>query len=292
MQPFAYERPTTVEQAARLLANDGARALAGGTDLVPQLRERRRHASLIVDLKHIPDLTAVSRTASGGWLIGAATTISRLGADAGFAADHAGLIQAARLIGSLQIQSRASLGGNLANGAPSADAVPLLISLDAQAEIAGAQGRRRVPVHKLPSGPGRTTLAVGELLVALHLPPRPPRTAARYLRFTPRREMDIAIAGAGVVLTLSADGSVADARITLASVAPIPLRAARAESSLVGHRPTQAVLTEAGRIAAAEARPISDTRGSADYRRDLVAVLTRRALEACVGEIASGGARP
>lgn len=289
MQAFAYERPLSLDAAVALAANEGARVLAGGTDLIPQLRERRRSARVVVDVKHIPELSAITRSAAGEWALGAAASITALGRSARLVQDYPGLVEAARLIGSLQIQSRATLGGNLCNGAPSADAVPLLISLGAKARIVGRGGARTVDVESLPLGPGKTSLNSGEVLVAVVLPSRPARSAARYLRFTPRREMDIAIAGAGVAVTLAAGGEIERARITLASVAPVPLRAVRAEARLAGERPTAALLAEAAKIAGSEARPISDTRGSADYRRELVEVLTRRALEASVAEAEAGG---
>jgi carbon-monoxide dehydrogenase medium subunit len=289
MQPFTYERPSTVEDAVALLSGTQSRALAGGTDLIPQLKEGRKPARVVVDLKHIPQLTAISRGTDGGWRIGAAVSVAQLGAEPGLAGEHAGLIASARLIGSLQIQSRATLGGNLCNGAPSADAVPLLISLGAKAVIAGPDGQRTVAVESLPASPGKTSLVAGELLVALLLPPREARSGACYLRFTPRREMDIAIAGSGVAITLGVGGDVKSARVTLASVAPVPLRATRAEARLIGDMPSAALIAEAARIAAEEARPISDARGSSDYRRHLVEVLTRRALEAAVAEARAGG---
>jgi len=289
MQAFTYERPTSVEAAIEMMSSTGARALAGGTDLIPQLRERRRSARSVVDLKHVPELTAIQRLDDGAWRIGAATSIQRMAAVPALRRDYPGLIEAAQLIGSLQLQSRASLGGNLANGAPSADAVPLLISLGAVAEIAGPAGRRSLAVAQIPEGPGRSSLGPGELIVALLLPARPQRSAARYLRFTPRREMDIAIAGAGVALELGAGGEVVKARITLASVGPVPIQAEEAANELIGKRPDETLLAKAAKAAATEARPISDTRGSADYRRELVAVLTRRALEACAAEAAAWG---
>ena len=247
---------------------------------------------MVVDLKQIRGMTGIERWTDGGWRIGGAASVARLAAQPGLAEEQPGLIAAARLIGSLQIQSRASLGGNLANGAPSADAVPLMISLGAKAVIVGPSGRRTVPVETIPVRPGRTSLEPGEIVAALLLPPRELRSGARYLRFTPRREMDIAIAGAGVAVTLGTSGEIKSARITLASVAPVPLRAAAAEAKLAGEVPTAALLAEAGRIAAGEARPISDTRASADYRRQLVEVLTRRALEAALDEARAGGSRP
>lgn len=285
MQELNYERPATVAEAFELLREDGARALAGGTDLIPQLREGRRQARMVVDLKKIPELSAISRLADGGWRLGGAASVRALGGHAGLAAEHGPLLESARLIGSLQIQSRASLGGNLCNAAPSADAVPLLISLGAKVEVAGPAGSREMAVDDVATAPGRTKLAPGEIISAILLGAKPPRSAARYLRFTPRREMDIAIAGSGVAITLDAAGHIASARITLASVAPTPLRASAAESLLIGARPKLAAFAAAGAQAASEASPISDTRGSADYRRELIAVLTRRALADCARQL-------
>ncbi len=286
MQELAYERPTTIAKAVALMARDGARALAGGSDLIPQLREGRRSASVIVDLKHIPALNDFRREPDGTWRIGAALSVAKLGAHAEFAREHAALLASARMIGSLQIQARATLAGNLCNAAPSADAVPLLIALEAIVEIISADGvLSRAGVESIATGPGQTSLVPGDLVTTVLLPPPEPRSAACYLRFTPRREMDIAIAGSGVVLRLDDKGVIANAKIFLASVAPKPMRASTAQSLLIGQKPSAALFTAAGAAAAAECRPISDTRGSADYRRELVAVLTRRALADCARQL-------
>lgn len=282
MQELRYHRPVSVEEAIGVLGLEGARPLSGGTDLIAQMREGRRAVRHVVDLKHIPELTALVREPAGGWRIGAAATIGALGRNIEFAREHAPLLASARLIGSLQIQNRASLGGNICNAAPSADAVPLAICLGAEAEIAGPKGRRVAPVAAIATGPGRTSLGPAEIVVAIRLQARD-RSSSRgaYLRFTPRREMDIAVAGAGVFIALDHKKAIGEARITLASVAPVPLIAERAARLLMGQSPSLALFKEAGAVAAAEARPISDTRGSADYRRHLVAVLTRRALAEC-----------
>jgi CO/xanthine dehydrogenase FAD-binding subunit len=281
VQTFTYERPETIDDAVSLLAAGGARALAGGTDLIPQLREGRRSAGCIVDLKAIPELSTISALPGGGVAIGATASATAVARDPLVAGSYPAVAQSARLIGSVQVQSRASLGGNICNAAPSADAVPALICHTARAVIAGPVGRRERLLEELFIGPGRTALKPGELLVSIRLPAPSPRTAAKYLRFTPRREMDIAIAGSGVCVHLDAQGAIAEARIVLASVGPTPVRAAAAEQHLKGERPTRTLLEEAGRLAAKDAKPISDTRGSADYRRALVAVLTARALEDC-----------
>ena len=285
MRHFDYVRPATLPEALAAIAQGEARALCGGTDLIPQLREKRLRARRIVDLKRLPELTAIAPLPNGGLAIGAAVTATAVAQHAGVVARYPAVAQSARLIGSVQIQNRATLGGNICNAAPSADAVPALICHRARALIAGPNGRRELPLQELFAGPGRVVLGTGELLISILLPPAAPRSAAHYLRFTPRREMDIAIAGAGAWVECAAAGKIAAARIVLAAVAPVPLRARLAEQRLLGERPSPTLLQEAGRLAAAEARPISDTRGSADYRRVLVEVLTRRALAQCCGQL-------
>ncbi|HRK17474.1 MAG TPA: xanthine dehydrogenase family protein subunit M [Hyphomicrobiaceae bacterium] len=285
MNELKYERPTSVDDAIACMGMAGARALAGGSDLIPQLREGRRVAGVVVDLKHVPALVEIASTPDGGWRIGAAASVTKMRRHEAFFSAHRALVDSACLIGSLQVQARASLGGNLCNAAPSADGVPLLIALGAEAEIHGPGGIRRAPAEAVPTGPGRTSLSPGELLVALHLPPRVKRSADRYLRFTPRREMDIAVAGAGVRIDLDDRGAISVARVVLASVGPVPVRAKSAEALLVGQLPTARLLEYAGASAAQECTPISDTRGTAAYRRDLVAVLTRRALADCAGRL-------
>lgn len=285
MHEFEYYCPTTIDAAVDALGTSRSRALAGGTDLVPQLREGRRHADRIVDLKRIPELSAVAALPDGGVSIGAAANLTTVARHPAVASAYPAIAHSARLVGSLQVQNRASLGGNICNGAPSADAVPALICHGARVRIAGADRRREMDIAEVFIGPGRTAIEQGELLAAVLVPPPPPRSAAAYLRFTPRREMDIAIAGAGAWITLDAQGAVAAARIVLASVGPTPMRAHRAEAVLLGERPTPSLLNEAGRLAALDAHPISDTRGSADYRRRLVSVLTARALADCCQQL-------
>lgn len=288
MKPLAYECPTTIEEAVAALGRGDARALAGGTDLIVQIREGRKSVGRVVDLKRIPELTRITQQPDGGFRIGAAANFNAIAAHAALTAAYPSVPNSGRLVGSLQVQNRAGLGGNICNASPSADAVPVVISLDARAEIAGPKGRREEPVEALFAGPGRNTLAPDEILISILLPPVKPRSASCYLRFTPRREMDIAIAGAGVAIALSANGTIEDARITLAAVAPVPLRSPMAEKALKGEKPSPALFTNAGRIAAREAKPIGDTRGSADYRRELVAVLTQRALMACAHDLKLG----
>ena len=288
MQEFAYERPETLDEAVAAMRGGDTRALAGGTDLIPQLREGRREARRIVDLKRVSELTAIASLADGGISIGAAASATAIAQHPSVAKSYPAVASSARLIGSLQVQNRASLGGNICNAAPSADAVPALICHAARAVIAGPGGCRELDLESLFAGPGRTTLAPGEILAAILLPPAPSRSAASYLRFTPRREMDIAVAGSGVWIALGDNGTIAAARVTLASVGPTPLRAPSAEARLVGEMPSSELIEEAGTLAARDARPISDTRGSADYRRTLVAVLTARALTDCWRALGAG----
>ena len=232
MQDFIYERPETIGEAIAAMRADGARALAGGTDLVPQLREGRRHAARIVDLKQIPEMTAIRVEPGGGVSIGAAVTATAVARHAAIVAGYPAVAESAQLIGGVQVQNRASLGGNICNAAPSADGVPALICHGAQALIAGPDGTREMPVEAIFAGPGRTTLAAGELLIAIRLPPVAPNSAGAYRRFTPRREMDIAIAGAGAWLRLGARwndrGSAARARLSCADPDPCAVGGAKA----------------------------------------------------------------
>jgi carbon-monoxide dehydrogenase medium subunit len=287
VQPQSYVAARSLDEALAALST-GARAIAGGTDLLPRIRSDLKPWPGVVDLKTVPDLVGVEVLADGRTRIGAATSITALARNRHLVQSCRALVAAGRMIGSLQIQSRASLGGNVCNAAPSADAVPALVALGAVAEIVAPGGKRSVLVEALFTGPGRTVLAANELLAALVLPPPAPRSAACYLRFTPRREMDIAIAGSGTWLRLDDRGAVAEARVALASVAPTPIRAPSAEQALIGQSPSAEVFRKAAEGAAADARPISDTRGSADYRRELVRVLTGRALAAAVADLGLG----
>jgi CO/xanthine dehydrogenase FAD-binding subunit len=285
LKDFVYACPAAIEDAVAAMRADGARALAGGTDLIPQMREGRRQVACLVDLKRIPELMGISTRSDGALVLGAAASASHVAGHAAVASSYPAVARSARLIGSLQVQNRASLGGNICNAAPSADAVPALICHQASVRIAGPNGAREELLEAFLRGPGKTSLAPGELLSSIVLPPVAPGSAATYLRFTPRREMDIAIAGAAAWVRLDGASKIAEARVVLASVGPIPLRATSAEQSLAGQRPGPDLFEAAGRLAAGDARPISDTRGSADYRRSLVAVLTARALAECVAAL-------
>jgi len=279
---FDYAAPASVGEALGLMAaHPGARLLAGGTDLLVQLRAGRKETDLVIDVKRIAELNAIHFDPAQGLTLGGAVPCYRIYGDAAVARAYPALAEVASLIGGTQIQGRASIGGNLCNAAPSADSVPLLIALHATCRIAGPRGTRDVAVEDFCTAPGRTVLGPGELLISLHLPPPARHSGARYLRFIPRNEMDIAVAGAGVEVILD-NGKFRAARIALAAVAPTPLFVREAGDALAGNLVNEASIAAAAEIARASARPITDMRGTAEYRRHLCGVLTRRALEAAV----------
>lgn len=282
MREFAYAAPQNLQEAIELLsrAPDDGRPLAGGTDLIVQMKERRKNPSLVVDVKRIPELNVLTWDERQGVRIGAAVPCARIVAFAPVRERYPALAEACGLIGSVQIQNRAALGGNFCNAAPSADAVPPVLVYAGTLVIAGPTGRRQLPAEEFFLGPGQTVLGKGEMLVEIALPPPPALSGAAYLRFIPREEMDIAVAGVASFIRLSADRRRCEqARIALAAVAPTPVRAREAEEFLIGKPPDETNLAQAGELAARAANPISDVRGSAAYRLELVKVLTRRTLQ-------------
>ena len=291
MRPFAYCAPRTLGEAVALLAQRGERArpLAGGTDLLVRLRLGTSEADIVVDLKGISELNALDLDASEGLTIGAAVPCCRIAAHPGIAAAYPGLVDAVSIIGGAAIQSRATLGGNLCNAAPSADSIPALIVLGARCTIAGPHGTRSVPAEQFCTAPGQTVLGRDELLVSLHLPSPRPNTGARYLRFTPRGEMDLAVVGVGAWLALDpGGGAITGARIAVGAVAPTPLFVRPAGEALLGMSPTEESWAKAALMAQEMARPISDVRGTAAQRRHLVGVLTVRALRGALARARGG----
>jgi carbon-monoxide dehydrogenase medium subunit len=285
LKNFEYLAPRTLREAVRLLAEKGeqARVLAGGTDLIVQMRNRRRQPERVVDVKQIPELTQITYTARKGLRIGAAVPCSQIYQNAEVVSRYPGLVDAAIIIGGIQIQGRASLGGNLCNSSPSGDSIPALIACGALAEIAGPEGQREVAVEDFCTGPGSNVLRPGELLVALRLPTPAKHTGAHYLRFIPRNEMDIAVVGAGACVELARRGKeFRSARIALGAVAPTPLFAREAGELLAGKPVGEEAIALAAEAARAIARPITDMRGTAEFRLHLVGVLTRRALQGAV----------
>jgi carbon-monoxide dehydrogenase medium subunit len=279
MQENGYAAPRSVEEAVRLLSGANgkrARVLAGGTDLLVQMRTGQQRPSLLVDVKRIPEMTAI-RLDPDGLRLGAAVCAAELREHPEIREAWPGLVEAAALIGSEQIQGRATLGGNLCNGSPAADTVPALIAVGASGLVAGPRGTRTVAVEAFVTGPGETVLGPGELLVQLHVPARAAGSADAYLRFIPRTEMDIAVAGAGVSVTLDATGRCTAARVALGAVAPTAILVPDAAEALVGSEVDEAALARVSEAASAASRPIDDQRGTAAYRRHVAGVLARRA---------------
>ena len=286
-----YVAPTSVAEVVALLAGDPeARVFAGATDLVPQMRAGRPEPGVAVDLKKIARLIDVSLT-DGTWRIGAAAPSSALTADAALVADLPGLVHAAGLIGSDQIQNRASLGGNLCNASPAADSVPALVVNDARAVLAGPGGERTVAVADIPTGPGRMSLAPGEFVVEFEIDRPPALTSDAYLRLIPRTEMDIAVVGAAARITLDGDGNCMAAAIALGAVAPTVVAVPAAAAAIIGGPITDGALATVAAAAGAAADPIDDKRGTIAYRRHVAGVLAKRAVLEAAGRAGSGGGR-
>ncbi len=280
MSEMRYEAPKTLAAAVALLAaaSGGARILAGGTDLLIQLRTGRIEPSLLVDIKGIPEMTSIVADSSG-FRLGAAVTLMQLTEHQALAQEWPGVIDGIKFIGSIQVKGRATLGGNLCNASPAADSVPALIAAGAVASIIGPAGRRETPVAEIATGPGRTTLTPGEIVTALLLPRQARHSGDAYLRFTPRTEMDIAVVGAAVHLTLDERGICSQARVALGAVASRALLVPEAAAAVIGTRvdgPALACLAEAARAAS---QPIDDKRGTREFRLRIVGVMAQRAAE-------------
>ena len=278
MRRFELVLPRSVDEALRVLSDRGsdAKLLAGGTDLLPQMKNGLLKPGCVIDLSGVASARALQADARG-LRIGAAVVARTLERDATARATYTSLAESGALVGSVQIRNLATLGGNLCNAAPSADMAPPLLALDAEAVIVGPKGERRVPFADFFVDVRRTVLAPDEILLEIVVPAPGPRSGGNYLRHTPRRELDIAVVGVASQLTLS-NGVCSKARIALAAVAPVPLRARAAEQALEGKPVTAEAIERAAELAVGVAKPISDQRGSADYRRHLVRVLTRRTL--------------
>lgn len=291
MKDIEYAAPKTLTEAISLLNDkaDRARVLAGGTDIIVQLREHRRDLDLLVDVKNVAEVNELSYDPMRGLRIGAAVPCYRIYENKEIARAYPGLIDAVSLVGGIQIQSRASVGGNLCNASPAADTTPILIALDAVCQIAGPKGNRQLPVDKFCTGPGRTALERGELLVRIDLPAPKPHSGAHYLRFIPRNEMDIAVVGAGAAVVLDdKKQKCLSARIGIGAVAPTPLYVPEAGAALVDGVLNEALIDKASQLARAAAKPIGDMRGSAEYRKHLLGVLVKRALTGAIQRAKQG----
>ncbi|MFH1339958.1 MAG: xanthine dehydrogenase family protein subunit M [Pseudomonadota bacterium] len=277
MTELRYLAPETLDEAIKAFASAGSagRILAGGTDLLVQMRSGAVKPGVIVDIKKIAEMTAIEQTADGGFRIGAAVPGAVLAEHPRFGKVWPGVLEAINLIGSTQVQGRASAGGNLCNGSPAGDSVPALVAAGAVATLQGPNGRREMKVEDVPAGPGRTKLEPGEILVSFTLPPRPKGSGDAYLRMIPRTEMDIAVVGVGVSLTIK-DGVCTAARVGLGAVAPTVLLVEAAAKALIGSKLDDAALNAAAAACSAACRPIDDKRGTIVYRTKVAGVLLKR----------------
>lgn len=285
-----YQSPRSVEDAVAFLVADGnARILAGGTDLLVRLRLGHIAPSTIIDIKHIDGMRTITQV-DGGFRIGAAVSGAEMSEHASLAATWPGVVEATGLIGSTQVQGRASAVGNLCNAGPAADSVPALVAAGATVRIAGPNSTRDVAVEDIPTGPGTTSLARGELVTSLFLPARRANSADAYLRFIPRTEMDIAVVGCAVSLSLDDGGTITHARVSLGAVAPTVLLVTKAAEAIIGTQLDDAALDALAAAASAAAKPINDKRGTIDFRKDVSGVLARRAAKIAYSR--AKGAKP
>jgi aerobic carbon-monoxide dehydrogenase medium subunit len=284
-EPFDFYQPTTLAEASRLVKDNGpgGRFLAGGTDLVIALKEKGLLPKYIVDLKRVPGLTAIRENSDGSITIGALATMREIETSPLIVKKYPFLAQSAAEVGSIQIRNRATIGGNMANATPSADTAPALIALNAAAGIVGVNGERTVGLEEFFKGPGQSVMSTDEILTEIKIPKTGSRLVGEYIKFSPREMMDLAYVGVAVAYNLNqkrCDG----VRIVLGAVAPTPIRAKKAEAVLEGQILSETLAEKSGQLAAEEAKPISDVRSSADYRRAMVGAMTKRAvLNAAVG---------
>ena len=278
MPSLSFSAPTSVDEAVKILAGAPglAKVLAGGTDLLVQLRSGRMKPEVIVDTKRIPGMIGI-REEADQFVIGASTPGAVVFEHKALTQAWPGIVEGLDLIGSEQIQGRASLAGNLCNASPAADSVPALIAARATCVIAGPSGKREAPVESIVTGPGRTSLARGEFIVEFHLPKPKPHQCDAYLRFIPRTEMDIAVVGCAVNVTLEGNGTCTDARVVLGAVAPTQVVAEEAGAALIGHKLDNDTLSKLDAAAGRACKPINDKRGTIEYRIKIAGVLARRA---------------
>lgn len=275
-----YHTPTSFADAATIAAaaTGTLRFLAGGTDVLVQMRAGVVQPDDLIDLKHIPGVDKIERTLDGGWRIGVAVPGIVLGSHADLVRDWPGVVEGMNLVGSTQIQGRATLAGNLCNGSPAADSVPGLIAAGAVVTVTGPNGSRDLPVEAVPAGPGKTNLAKGEVISAITLPPRGNNGGDAYLRFIPRTEMDIAVVGCAVSLRLEGD-TVVEARVALGAVAPTVILSEACAKAIIGTTLDDSALGALARAAEGESKPISDKRGTKEFRIEVAGVLARRAAK-------------
>jgi len=285
-EAFDFYQPATLQEASRLLRENGpgGRFLAGGTDLVIAMKEKGLLPKYIVDLKRLPGLSGIRENRDGSISLGALTTLHEIETSPLIKKRYPFLAQSASEVGSIQIRNRATIGGNIANASPSADTSPALVALGATATVASAGGERKIAVEEFFKGPGQNAMAPDEIVTEITIPKTAANLVGDYIKFSPREMMDLAYVGVAVVYNLAKDKKCSGVRVVLGAVAPTPIRAKRAEAALEGQVLSEALAEKAGQIAAEEAKPISDVRSSADYRRAMVGTMTKRALlNAAVG---------
>ena len=291
MKTFDYEAPSTIDQTITLMSKTSGQSLilAGGTDLLVQLRSSNKDVDLVIDVKGIPELNQVNYDEVSGLVIGAAVPCSLIYESEPILENFPAIIDAATIIGGKAIQNRASFGGNLCNASPSGDAIGAMMSLGAICNVVGLKGARNIPIEEFCIAPGKNVLAKGEMLISIHISSPRPNSGSNYLRFTPRAEMDIAVAGVGASIELDSDlNRILSARIALVAVAPTPVLATEASESLIGQKPSRSIFEKAASIAKETISPITDVRGSAAQRKHLIGVLTRRCLDIAVNRAGHG----
>lgn len=281
-----YESPKSIDDAISLISNASGniRLLAGGTDLLVQMQSQVADPDLVVDIKNIKEMKEFKKE-DGAYVIGAAVTGMEIAEHEEFVKDWPGVVDGVKLIGSIQIKGRASMGGNLCNASPAADSIPAMIASGAFAIIAGPDGRREVLVEDFIKGPGKTTLKSNEILVSIKLPLKKQNSSGAYLRFTPRTEMDIAVVGVGVNITLSDSGICEDAKISIGAVAEKALVVEDAASALIGNKITEEIIEDYIEKVRASARPINDKRGTVEFRIQVIGVIAKRALNMALERI-------
>ncbi|MDA8687850.1 xanthine dehydrogenase family protein subunit M [bacterium] len=286
MSDTQYLAAKTIDEAvqAHNQANGSARFLAGGTDLLVQIKSGIKKPNLVIDVKKIVELNNIEEISENEFIVGASVSGANLNRNKKFASLWPGVIEAFRLIGSEQIQGRASLGGNLCNGSPAGDSVPALIAAGCTAIIAGPDGKKELPIEEFHTGPGKTILKNGEMLVSLKFPKRESNSSDAYLRMTPRTEMDIAVVGCGVNLTLDND-TCTSVRVSLGAVAPTPLLIKEASDIMVGTNLNSEVLEKVAKICMESCNPINDKRGTIEYRIKVAGVLFKRATLIAIDRI-------
>ncbi len=285
MHAFDYAAPQTVDAAVALLSEHGdqARLLAGGSDIIAQLKEGRRQLKVLVDIKKIPEANELSYDSANGLVLGAGVSCCRIYEDDEISAAYPALVDSASLIGAIQIQGRATIGGNLCNASPAADSIPTLIALGAVAHIVGPGGGREVAAESFCTRPGQSVLESNEFLISLHIPAPKANSGAMFLRLIPRNEMDIAVTNAAAAVVIDQSGDYFEsARIAVGAVAPIPLFLPEAGDALAGNEVSDEVIERAASIARESSRPITDMRGTVEQRTHLAGVLTRRAIQGAV----------